>query len=304
MTKKGKAVSAKKRLSYETKKRRIGLLFVAPWMVGTLFFFLRPFIQSVMYSFSKITYVDGGYRLDFVGLQLYKSILTMDKEYVPRLASSFQNMLLQVPIVVVFSLFVALLLNQKFHGRTVFRGIFFLPVIIANGIILSIINGDAFAQSVMQNASSSQLFEVDFLQSMLRESGVGTDVVQFLSKAADSIFELIWQSGIPILIFISAFQSIPQPMYEAAKMEGATGWECFWKVTFPLLSPMLLLNVIYAMIDALTSYTNDIMWYANGYAVRMELEASSAMVMLYFVFVAAAISIVYVLINRKVFYEL
>jgi ABC-type sugar transport system permease subunit len=262
-----------------------------------------PVIQSILYSFAKVTTTTHGYELDFIGWDNYTNILTIDPEFIRRVTTSLQNMVVQVPFIVLLSLFIALLLNQKFVGRTAARAMFFLPVIIASGLVISIINGDVFSQTIMQSSGASKLMQSDFLNSFLLENGVSEQIVQFITKLVDSIFFLIWKSGIQILLFLAGLQTVPVSMYEAAEIEGSTAWEIFWFVTFPMVSPILLLNVVYTFIDYFTDYSNNVMNYINQLAVNLNIELSAAMAWTYFLILLVIVSVMYLIVNKKVFYQ-
>lgn len=290
-------------LSYERKKSIAGYLFIAPWIAGTIIFFLIPIVQSVIYSFGRINLEDAGYSVTLVGFKNYVKIFVEDAEFLPKAMTAIRDMVLHTPIIVLFSLFIAILLNQRFAGRTAARVIFFLPVIIANGAVISIINGDVFADIVMQGASSSQLFRSEFLNALLVESGLNQSIVNTLTSTVDSLFELIWKTGIQVLIFLAGLQTISVSMYEVAKIEGATAWELFWKVTLPMISPMLLINVIYTIIDSFTDYSNSVMSYINTFTTNMKLELGSAMIWTYFASIIVVLGVTYFVINKSVFYE-
>ena len=286
------------------KKSLAGFLFVSIWVIGFIFFFLLPFLQSVRYSFSDIVLnPNGGYTLNFIGWKNYIKAFTTDAEFLPAVFSSLGAMLYQVPIIVLFSLFVAIILNQKFVGRTFVRGIFFIPIIVANGVILSIMNGDVLSQTIMQGSSSSTLFQSEFLYELMFKSGMSQEFVNGLTGVVDSLFALIWKSGIQIIIFLAGLQTIADSMYEAAKIEGATGWETFWKITFPMISPMIILNLIFTIIDSFTDYNNVVMKYINEQQIGMRLAYSSTLGWIYFLMVAVIIVMVYLIINKRVFYQ-
>ena len=291
-------------MPYESKKSLAGFLFVSIWVIGFIFFFLLPFLQSVRYSFSDIVLnPNGGYTLNFIGWKNYIKAFTTDAEFLPAVFSSLGAMLYQVPIIVLFSLFVAIILNQKFVGRTFVRGIFFIPIIVANGVILSIMNGDVLSQTIMQGSSSSTLFQSEFLYELMFKSGMSQEYVNGLTGVVDSLFALIWKSGIQIIIFLAGLQTIADSMYEAAKIEGATGWETFWKITFPMISPMIILNLIFTIIDSFTDYNNVVMKYINEQQIGMRLAYSSTLGWIYFLMVAVIIVMVYLIINKRVFYQ-
>jgi len=291
-------------MPYESKKSLAGFLFVSIWVIGFIFFFLLPFLQSVRYSFSDIVLnPNGGDTLNFIGWKNYIKAFTTDAEFLPAVFSSLGAMLYQVPIIVLFSLFVAIILNQKFVGRTFVRGIFFIPIIVANGVILSIMNGDVLSQTIMQGSSSSTLFQSEFLYELMFKSGMSQEFVNGLTGVVDSLFALIWKSGIQIIIFLAGLQTIADSMYEAAKIEGATGWETFWKITFPMISPMIILNLIFTIIDSFTDYNNVVMKYINEQQIGMRLAYSSTLGWIYFLMVAVIIVMVYLIINKRVFYQ-
>jgi len=291
-------------MPYESKKSLAGFLFVSIWVIGFIFFFLLPFLQSVRYSFSDIVLnPNGGYTLNFIGWKNYIKAFTTDAEFLPAVFSSLGAMLYQAPIIVLFSLFVAIILNQKFVGRTFVRGIFFIPIIVANGVILSIMNGDVLSQTIMQGSSSSTLFQSEFLYELMFKSGMSQEFVNGLTGVVDSLFALIWKSGIQIIIFLAGLQTIADSMYEAAKIEGATGWETFWKITFPMISPMIILNLIFTIIDSFTDYNNVVMKYINEQQIGMRLAYSSTLGWIYFLMVAVIIVMVYLIINKRVFYQ-
>ena len=298
-----KCLTGVSRLSYERKKSLAGWGFISFWVLGALLFFVVPVVQSVLYSFGKIQLTETGFELSLVGLANYKEIFSSDPYFIPLFSQAFTNMLRNTPIIVILSLFIALLLNQKFIGRTMFRGLFFLPVIIANGVIIGIMNGDTMSNSIMSTAGTSAMFRGEFLHGLLLETGISESLIATLTGVVDSLFELIWKTGVQILIFLAGLQTVSVTMYEAAKIEGATGWETFWKVTFPMVSPMILLNVVYTVIDQFTDQSNPIMSYIQSQTEDLALESGAAMSWLYFLAVMLILVVVYAVINRKVFYE-
>lgn len=236
------------RISYERKKGLYGYGFIALWLVGVLYMFIVPLFQSLWYSFSYTELVSQPavmeeYGMDGPGIYTewndfgnYKKAFTENADYPKNLADSLVETAYTVPLVLVFALFVALLLNDKFKGRTFARAIFFLPVLIATGPVLQVINGDMLSQGVGEASQFSSLFKADFVDEFLRFMGlnfISQSFTEMVTNITETILNLIWDSGIQILIFISALQQIPVSAKEAASMEGATGWEFFWKITLP-----------------------------------------------------------------------
>ena len=306
------------RISYERKKGLYGYGFIALWLVGVIYMFLIPLFQSLWYSLSYTELVSQPavmeqYGMDGPGIYTewndfgnYKKAFTENAEYPQNLANSLVETAYTVPLVLVFSLFVALLLNDKFKGRTFARAIFFLPVLIATGPVLQVINGDMLSQGVGEAAQFSSLFKADFVEEFLQFMGLSNISQSFADAVKDiteTILNLIWDSGIQILIFISALQQIPVSAKEAASMEGATGWEFFWKITFPTISPMIFVNLIYTVIDAFVKTDNPVMQQVMSYARGWEYGFSSAMAWAYFAIVAVILGIIAAVVSKFIFYQ-
>lgn len=305
---KAKARTDKKRIAKKRKaaaalsekQARAGYWFIAPWIVGVIFLFLIPVFTSLIYSFCRVGVRAGGTKLTFVGLDNYIYIFTKSETFLPALANALKDMLYQVPIIAFFSMFIAQILNQKFVGRTAARILFFLPVIIASGVVIEILTKTGMSTSVNLEAQSNifTLQEESAIIKILNQSGLSKTVIEYLKTLVSNIFDITWKSGIQILLYLSALQSIPKSYYEVSSMEGATPWEEYWKITFPLLSPMTLVCVVYTIIDSFTYYQNEVMKLidANNMASG-NAGQGSAMAWVYFVIIA----VILVLINKFVF---
>ncbi|MDR0196895.1 MAG: sugar ABC transporter permease [Oscillospiraceae bacterium] len=306
------------RLSYERKKRLYGYGFIGLWMVGVLYMFIFPLIQSINYSLNETAIVSSNdaerYGMDSAGIFLrwndfghYKYAFLTDSKYPVELFASLGNMVPRVLLILVFSLFIAILLNQKFKGRTVMRAIFFLPVLIATGPIISVINGDIMSQGASGGAAQfSTLFKTDLVDGFMRFLGLynlSEGFTTFVSEATSDIFNLIWKSGIQILIFLAALQQIPVSAKEAASMEGASGWEFFWKISFPTISPMILANLIYTVIDTFSDSENAVMRIVVSQVRNLQYGYSAAIAWVYFAVIAAALAIIVAIASRFVFYQ-
>ncbi len=289
------------RFGYEQKKKWAGFLFILPWLVGFLTLFLRPILSSVRYSVTDATITEG-MKGDFIGLSLYVKAFSSDQKFVQYLTAELGGFAYHVPVILCFSLFLAVILNQRFHGRTVMRAIFFIPVICGSGVILQIMSGDAMSQSVISGARSSMLYQSSALEQILLNTGLSDDLVKTLTGIVSDIFNLTWKSGLQILLFISGLNAIPPHLYEAAHVEGATSWESFWKITLPMVSPIVIVNLIYTVIDGFTDYQNSVMTYILDFGKRLEFSYSAALSWIYFVLVGAIVGIVYAVINRRVTY--
>ncbi|MBD3920136.1 sugar ABC transporter permease [Paenibacillus sp. PR3] len=290
------------------KRRRslLGFAFISPWLIGFIFLFAMPLIQSIKFSFTKLELVPGGFTLKSVGWSNFNNALFVDANFNRQLTESVINMLVNVPLILFFSLFCATLLNQKFRGRGLARAMFFLPVILASGAVAAaeaqgLINliGDSTTAEQMEGASA--MFDMMPLVDTLLEGGAPLWAVDYLLNAVDRIYEIITASGVQILIFLAALQSIPGSMYEVAKIEGATAYETFWKITFPMVSPLILTNVIYTIIDSFTDSTVTRTIVKTAFTSQ-NFGLSAAMSWLYTLVAALLLFVVGYLISKKVFY--
>ncbi len=303
VTKKRLPAAGRRRWTYEQRKSFYGFLFILPWVIGFCGVFLRALINSFFYSISSQRITSGKLELTFVGMDNYVKAFLSDLNFPKHLVGQIGSMLYYVPIILVFSLFMAVLLNQKFHGRTLVRAIFFIPVIAGSGgIVLSIMSGDAMSQSLLSGSRSSMLFETTAVQQMLLESGLSQELVSMFMQIVSGVFDLTWKAGLQIVLFIAGLQTIPAQLYEAAQVEGATGWESFWKITFPMITPMLMVNLIYTIIDNFTDYSNVVMKYILNFGRQLDFVYSAALSWIYFVLVFVIVGVVYAVLNRKVVY--
>lgn len=317
---KGKGPNPNKKtiISYERKKRLYGYAFIAIWLVGTIYMFIVPLITSVQYSLSSTALVSENNVKDYPGMsgpgiycewndfKNYIDIFTNDPNYVPNLMDSISAMPGDTFMILVFSLFIALLLNQKFKGRGLARAIFFIPVLVATGPVLSVINGDMASQGIGEASQFSALFEVDMVDRFLEFMGfanISQSVADQLGSIASDLFNLIWRCGIQTIIFLSALQQIPTSAKEAAQMEGATGWEFFWKITFPTISPMILANLIYTVIDCFMDAANPVMQDVLAKNTNWQYGISTAMAWTYFAIVGVALGIISAIVSKFVFYQ-
>lgn len=249
----------KKRKMTLTRKRAItGYLFIMPWLIGFLWFYARSLFMTVQFSLNVLEVKPGGgYTLTFAGLDNFIYAFRAHASFKQILTTSVANMLIDVPLITFFSLFMALLLNKKFPGRTLVRAIFFLPVILNSEAITDAMD---LARSMMSGGMSNAAAEVaeaassgvsiEYYIQMFGSLGLPMEIIDYIIGAVARISDIINASGVQIIIFIAALQSIPGSMYEVAKIEGATGYETFWKVTFPMVMPHIITNVVYTVVDS------------------------------------------------------
>ncbi len=297
----------KHRLSYERRKGLYGYGFIAIWALGTIYFFILPFIESLIYSFNKTEVNQGGMKMEWIGLKNYRNAFRKDQDYSKALVEMLQSTVLRTPLILIFAIFIAVILNQKFKGRTFARAVFFLPVIIATGPVIDIINGNMDQGGFSGGAEQfSTMFEANLVDQLLNFLGVyniSDTLTETLNTLITDIFDLVWNSGIQILLILSALQGIPLSSKEAAQIEGATAWEFFWKVTIPYISPMILASVVYTIVDSFVDPQNSVMSIVLNKASNWEHGYSAAMAWAYFAIVAVFLAIVVAFINKFVYYE-
>jgi ABC-type sugar transport system permease subunit len=300
------AEKKKKRLTYQQRRSLYGYGFIGLWLAGTLVFFLVPLIQSLRYSFCEVKVNPGSLETAFVGLKNYIYAINEDQYYTEYLESTLIETLWKTPLILIFSLFIAVILNQKFRGRILARAVFFLPVIIATGPVFKIISGDMAKTGNTGAQRFSTMFSTDLIGELMEFLGIyglSEKMNTMISAVADNIFGIVWSSGIQIILFLAALQNIPPSAREAAEVEGATSWEYFWKITFPYVTPFILANFIYTVIDSFTSPMNKVMNRILDMKSQWDFGEASAMAWIYFAIVLAFIGIVTFLVNKFVYYE-
>lgn len=287
-----KVQKIRKPIGLETKKARYGYIFLAPWAIGMVLFFLYPIIQSAMYSFSKLMIDENGVHMSFLGLENYDYILNKNPDYTIKLTAAISSFFVSLPFILVVSLVLALLLNNKFKGRLFFRALYFVPVIFASGPALAqfllAAGGNATDVAVSDAVSFSMM---DFTE-VLRGLNLPEAIEGYLTSALNNLFMMVWQSGIQIVLFIAGLQSIPELLYEVAKVEGATKWEEFWFVTLPMLLRPMLLVIIFTMVETIVAKTNPVIEQAFNQFNVLEYGKGSAMLWFYFVIVGAIIALI------------
>ncbi len=272
-----------------------GYIFISPWVLGLALLFAWPLGRSLVLSFQKVTDLFQ-WQTEWVGLDHYRQILTEDIVFTPVLIETLQTVAIDVPLILVVSLLLALLLTGVGRGQTFLRAVFFLPVVIGSaGVIqhmLSVGAGDQLLMSTLEPLMQGIGAEVDSVAE-------GTPIQWIVAR----LTAVIWFSGVEILFFIAGLNSIPLSLYEAARVDGASPWESFWKITLPMVSPVILLVTIYAMIDQLTFPENPMIKYIMQVGVRgQQLEYASALGMAYFIIVFLQIALVVRIMSKFVFY--
>lgn len=294
-------------IPYERRKALYGYGFISIWAIGSIYFFIMPLIKSLIYSFYDTEVGQGGLKLTNFGLHNYIDAFRHDQDYSQALVAMLKNTALRTPLILIFSIFIAVILNQKFKGRTFARSVFFLPVIIATGPVINIINGNMDTSGYSGGAEQfSTMFETNLVDQLLNYLGImdiSDSLTETINSLTSDIFNLVWNSGIQILLFISALQNIPYSAKEAAQMEGATAWEYFWKITIPYISPMILASLVYTIVDSFVDPSNEVMTIVLNKASNWDHGYSAAMAWSYFAIVGIVLAIVVAIINKFVYYE-
>lgn len=289
----------------QRRKAISGYLFIAPFIVGFLAFMVKPLFQSLYMSFCTVEVSPQGVANIFAGLGNYVRAFTVDTEFNRLLVEEISRMCINSLAIMVFSFFVALILNQKFKGRALVRAIFFLPVILSSGVILGVETDNALLASVqsMVEETTSTSSITDAIENILVTSGVGVSAFEKVFEIVDGIYDVAIASGIQIIIFLSGLQTISSNMYEAAAIEGCTAWESLWKITFPMISSLFLVNWIYTIVDFCMRSDNKVLEKISEQMIaHINYGFASAMSWIYFLIVIAIIAVSSFIISKGVYY--
>ncbi len=311
---KGKQPKVKRPPSLTKRKARAGWLFVLPFVIGIVAIYLPIIFDSICYSFFQIINVrGGGYVLEFQGLYYYNQALVVNASFGTTLLAGIKQLLVDTPMILIFSLFIAVVLNQKMLGRAAFRAIFFIPVVLSTGLMETINASDTLSDYMGGGAeggisdgsggnASSEIVSAMDIERLFEGVKIGSGLVEYVANAVNSIYDIVNRSGVQMLIFLAGLQGISPSIYEASNIEGATAWETFWKITFPMISPMILVNAIYTIIDSFTSQSNVVMKFIAG-VYESAQETATAMSWIYFLVIMAIIGLFVLIASSFVFYQ-
>ncbi len=283
-----------------------GYLFILPFIIGFILFLVVPLVQSFYMSFCAVTSTNGqGLAYDWIGLKNYHDVFFKDPDYVPRLLDELKNMALFVPGTLIFSFFMAILLNQEFKGRALVRAVYFLPVILSSGIMLGLETNNSLlasmSDSIKQDDSMTTITKT--LENILLTGEQASKFFEYVINLVNQVYNIAISSGIQIIIFLSGLQTISPSMYEAAQIEGCTAWESFWKITLPMISSLILVNVIYSIVDFCTKSDSQLMTLISDtlYA-KFDYGLTTAMSWVYFAIIMVILGILSFIISRWVYY--
>ena len=266
-------------------------------------------LDSFQYSFLMVENVRGGGAIKhWVGFENYYNAFFVDPKFVETLGSGVKQLFFDVPAILIFSLFMAVLLNQKMIGRAAFRAIFFIPVILSTGLIADIDAGNALTNMMGQeggaidtgagSSAAAEIVSAADLQNLFNNMVVGSELAAYVTDMVNNIFDIVNRSGVQMLIFLAGLQSVPQSFFEASRVEGATKWEEFWFITFPMLSNVTLLVVVYTMVELFVSNKNVVVAHVYNLMRAAVYDQTSAMMWFYFLICGGVMGIVVFLYNR------
>jgi ABC-type sugar transport system permease subunit len=298
----------KKKVGLMGRRAIYGYLFILPFVLGFIFFMIKPLGQSLHMALSDVVISNQGFQLNWNNFANFKKAFLIDSEFNRMLVEGIGNMIYRSIATVVLSFFVALLLNQKFKGRTLARSIFFLAVILSSGVLLGLETNNALMTQIKNSIeeagnvnSITDVLERILVSSSEGLSGISGKTFKKVFEIIDSIYDVAMASGIQIIIFLSGLQNISPSMYEAAQMEGCTAWESMCKITIPMVSPLLPVCWIYTIVDFFMKTDNEIMTKINDNMQLMEYGFSAAMAWSYFVICMLLIGISSFIISKVVY---
>ena len=281
-----------KRFRRGVRQSAAGYLFVWPYVIGFLIFFAYPIGFSAYISLGEYSMARGGYTVEFVGLENYIQVLITDIEFTQIVGSTLIETVVKTPLIVVFSLIIAILLNKKIPGQAIFRTICFLPFLLGTGNVLRQLLGMGVGTETLSVARGIML-------PIYIQEYIGPTLTKIATAFMDNITLILWRSGVPIILFLSGLQSIPAALYEAAVIDGANEWEMFWKVTLPMMTNVMLLTAVFTLIESFCDPSNAIvdMFYQKAFG-EMQYSISAAMSWVYFAIVLLFVGLLFLILGR------
>lgn len=281
----------KKELTLENQNRLTGMLFLAPWVIGLCVFTLYPIAYSFWMSICQMDITTSGLQSTFIGLKWYIEIFKEDANFIPALVSTVKFIVFSTPIILVAAIILALLLNSITKGKGFFRALFFFPVVVVSGPVMSkLIGNDA---TMIIQAADYAVYE------MIAElPGVISTPLLYLF---DNVVLILWYSGVQILIILAGLQKISAPIYEAAAIDGASSWQIFWKITFPYLRPIIMLCGVYTVVDLSCMSDNALVKLISNNITRIDApySYSAAISWLYTLVVLIVLLLVFVVLRER-----
>lgn len=288
----------------EGRRGRWGYVFTFPFIIGAVLGVIYPVVLSLVYSFGELIPQEIGYKINFVGIENYKTLFTVDPDFTRQLVETLQNTILKVPVAIIFSFFLACVLNAEFPGRGLARTVLFLPMIISSKLVKTLLNQDIVSSEMSNKGAEEAVALSDKFAEFLMSMNVGDGLADFLTSSVNDIQNLLYMSVIPTIIILAGLQSVSRSIYEASYVEGATSWEVLWKISLPMVSPLLLVSLIYCVIDSFTGVGNSIISRV-GYEcfTAFNFGIGSAVAWSYLIVVLLIVAVVFLIANRFVSYD-
>jgi len=308
---------------YSNKKRSLrwgrfknempGYVFTLPFIIGLAILFLPAIVESLVFSFSEIDLdvIDGTMTTSFIGLDNFNHVFNVAVAFRENLIEILITMAINVPIILIFSFLIAIIINQKFKGRGFIRMVFFIPVIIGSGVVARMQAVDMLQEMYGMGGASADIgselavewLNLGALVSFFVSLGFGGVFLDFVIIAIDRLYIILISSGVQIVIYLSALQSVPLSLYEASYVEGCSGWESFWKITLPIVSPIIAVNAVYTIIDQFLDPRNGLNeLIRSSMFVRGEFAQGAAMTWIYFLAAGVILAIMMLFISRLIVY--
>ncbi len=293
-----------KKSNLESRRGRWGYVFTFPFIIGAVLGVIYPVVLSLVYSFGELIPQEIGYKINFVGIENYKTLFTVDPDFTRELVETLQNTILKVPVAIIFSFFLACVLNTEFPGRGLARTVLFLPMIISSKLVKSLLNQDIVSSEMSNKGAEEAVMLSDKFAEFLMSMNVGDGLADFLTSSVNDIQNLLYMSVIPTIIILAGLQSVSRSIYEASYVEGATSWEVLWKISLPMVSPLLLVSLIYCVIDSFTGVGNRIISRV-GYEcfTAFNFGIGSAVAWSYLIVVLLIVAVVFLIANRFISYD-
>lgn len=281
-------------LSAEKRHKLEGVIFISPFLLGTLLFFIFPLYISIRLSFGKLVKIDG-FVIKLIGLDNYVRAFVIDANFVPMFLEIIRKTIIQVPLIIIFSLLLAILVNKNIKIKGFLRTVYFIPFLLGTGDVMKQLLDMGIDKHIISLVGSN-LLPREFL------AYLGPKVVEAVDNFFGVIVVVLWSSGVQILLFLSGLQSIPASLYESAKVDGANEWEMFWKITLPMISPIMLLIIVYSIITSFTDINNPMLSYIQSKAFQsLQFEYAAAMGWIYFMFIILLVSAVFILFRNYIY---
>ena len=290
----------RRKMSAEDRRQYVGLAFLTPWLIGVTVFFLIPLVSAIVYVFCDIKFSSEGIVATFCGLDNIRDVYMTRVQPIQCIAKALGNTLVDLVVITLLSFFLAVLLNMQFKGRAVFRTIFSMPVIVASGALLQLFKADLSASSMLEEATT--IFQGTGIEEILISFGLSADLIQSFVGVINTALDLIWRCGVQTLLFLAGMQSIPGYLNEVCDLDGATAWQKFWKVTVPLTTPYLIINVVYTIVDSATYYDNPVMQEVGWKFDALEFGYCNALSFGYCITTLIMVAIVYKFLSKRVVY--